>query len=82
MNGPEIHGGTIIFGEHGQRGYRRELDQNPVHLGDKALLDDKVADIPRSIRAPAVADKWLVVGLVKDSVGYKKLRHEVHDLRK
>ena len=53
-----------------ERGYRRELDQNPVHLGDKALLDDKVTDIPRSIRTPAEPGEWSAVGLVKDSVGY------------
>jgi hypothetical protein len=61
---------------------RGERDQALVHLGDKALFDDEVTDIPGSIRAPAKTDERSAVRPAKDSVGHKELRHRFHDLRK
>lgn len=51
-----------------------------VHLGYETLFDDKVTDIPRTIRAPAKADAWLAVRLVKDTVCHEELCHRFHDL--
>ena len=55
-------------------------DENLVHLGDKALLYHKVANVIGPISAPTEADERSVVRLVKDSVGHKELRHGFHDL--
>jgi len=62
-----------------------ELVRDPLwnfHLGYKTLFNDKVTDIPRSIRAPAKTDKRSAVSLVEDSVGYKEICHGLNDLGK
>lgn len=58
------------------------FDQDLVYLGYKTLFNDKIADIPRSIRAPAKANERSTVSLVKDSVGYEEFCHGFHDLGK
>lgn len=56
-------------------------DGNLVHLGDKALLYYKIADVIGPIRAPTEAGERSMIRLGKDSVGHKELRHGFHDIR-
>ena len=41
-----------------------------ANLGDKALLDNKVPDVPRTIRAPAIADEGIAGDRVDQAVSH------------